>query len=217
MFQADLTAVVAGSPSAHVAELLDEVADREGRGTASTWRFSPASVRRALDTGATSTEILDRLATVAAGDLPQPLVYLVNDVARRHGHLAVVPLACAVLSEDPALLAEVARTRSLAPLAPRLLAPTVLASAKPVPETLALLRAAGYAPVRRDVQEQLVLERGRRPRTPSELRGAQRRANTAIRHLFPYRDEPAADPEGLARALLAAAAGESPDDLALPD
>ena len=47
--QADLTAVVTGTPSADLTALLDDAADAETRGTAYTWRFSPASVRRALD------------------------------------------------------------------------------------------------------------------------------------------------------------------------
>ncbi len=39
--QADLTALVAGTPAADLTDLLDSVADRESRGTASTWRFTP--------------------------------------------------------------------------------------------------------------------------------------------------------------------------------
>ncbi|MGW5640791.1 helicase-associated domain-containing protein [Streptomyces sp. NPDC003832] len=50
-FGADLTAVVTGTPSASLAALLDSVANRESGGTASVWRFAPATVRRALDAG----------------------------------------------------------------------------------------------------------------------------------------------------------------------
>jgi hypothetical protein len=53
--QADLTAVVSGLPSAELSALLDLTADADERDTASVWRFSPASVRRALDQGATAS------------------------------------------------------------------------------------------------------------------------------------------------------------------
>lgn len=157
LLQADLTAVVTGSPAAALASLLDAMADREARGNASTWRFGTASVRRALDAGFTADDLLARLTAVARGDVPQPLSYLVRDVARRHGHLAVAPVTCVVVGEDPALLAEVAAHRGLRALAPRLLAPTVLASARPVGETMLALREAGYLPVEHDADGQVVL------------------------------------------------------------
>lgn len=148
LFQADLTAVVPGTPTAALAALLDSAADRESRGGASTWRFSPASVRRALDAGTDAGTLLASLTAAAVGAaLPQPLGYLVGDVARRHGQVRVRPVACVIRGEDPALLAEIVAVRSLAPLRLVLLAPTVVGSGKPVAETLAALRAAGYAPV----------------------------------------------------------------------
>ncbi|WP_351231152.1 helicase-associated domain-containing protein [Streptomyces sp. NPDC002133] len=66
---ADLTAVVTGTPSAPLAALLDLVADRETSGTASVWRFSPGSVRRALDAGHSPDELTADLGAVAAGPL----------------------------------------------------------------------------------------------------------------------------------------------------
>jgi hypothetical protein len=145
--QADLTAVVTGIPTAELAWLLDLTADPGERDTASVWRFSPSSVRRALDAGHTADWLLTALADAAAHGVPQPLEYLVRDVARRHGELVVAEVGCCVLAEDPTLLAEVAAQRGLMSLAPRLLAPGVLASAKPAAETLDLLRAHGYGPV----------------------------------------------------------------------
>jgi hypothetical protein len=80
------------------------------------------------------------------GRVPQPLSYLIGDVARRHGQVLVRPVACCIRSDDTALLAEIARARSLAKLHLTELAATVLASAAPAAETLAALRAAGYVP-----------------------------------------------------------------------
>lgn len=146
-FGGDLTAVVTGTPSARLAELLDSTADRETSGTASVWRFSGDSVRRALDTGRAPDEISAELAAVADGPLPQPLSYLVADTARRHGRMRIAPAACVIHSDEPALLTELAAHRALVPLGLRQLAPTVLVSGSSPEKTLAALRGQGYAPV----------------------------------------------------------------------
>ncbi|GII60157.1 hypothetical protein Skr01_02420 [Sphaerisporangium krabiense] len=145
LFGADLTAVVTGPPAAELAGLLDRAADRESQGAASVWRFSPASVRRALDSGYTADSLLEDLG--AAGTIPQPLTYLVRDVARRYGEVTVTTVGCIIQGADPALLAEIAAHRRLSRLGLRLLAPTVLAGAASAERTLAALRDAGYAPV----------------------------------------------------------------------
>ncbi|MEU1387533.1 MULTISPECIES: helicase-associated domain-containing protein [unclassified Nonomuraea] len=160
LFGTDLTAVVTGPPAAALAEVLDRAADREPGGS---WRFGPSSVRRALDAGHTADGLVAALAEVASGPLPQPLTYLIHDVARRHGEIGVVPVGCCVVGDDHALLAELAAHRSLAKLRPRLLAPTVLASALDPAQTLALLREAGYAPVAREADGSLAVA-SRKPR-----------------------------------------------------
>lgn len=147
MLQADLTAVVTGPPAAALMEVLDRGADRESSGGAWTWRFTAASVTRAFDSGATGADLLGALRGVAVGGaLPQPLEYLITDVERRHGAIRVRPVGCVVHCTDEALLAEILNTRALFRLRLTALAPTVLASALPTAETLAALRAAGYAP-----------------------------------------------------------------------
>ncbi|MET9493857.1 helicase-associated domain-containing protein [Streptomyces sp. NPDC006552] len=143
----DLTAVVTGTPSARLATFLDSVADRETSGTASVWRFSAASVRRALDAGRAPDEITAALAAGSATAVPQPLTYLIADTARRHGRMRVAPAAGVIHGDEPALLAELAAQRGLSRLGLRQLAPTVLVSGSPPAEILATLRAEGYAPV----------------------------------------------------------------------
>ncbi|MFG2140537.1 helicase-associated domain-containing protein [Streptomyces sp. NPDC048650] len=146
-FQADLTAVVPGRPAVALAGLLAAAADRESEGHAVTWRFSPASVRRALDTGRSADTLLDDLAVASAtGTLPQPLGYLIRDTARSHGRMRVLPAACCIRSDDEALVRELAAHRALRDLGLRAIAPTVLVSGLPPAATLAALRAAGYAP-----------------------------------------------------------------------
>ncbi|SNR91616.1 Helicase conserved C-terminal domain-containing protein [Streptosporangium subroseum] len=159
LFGADLTAVVTGPPSSELAELLDRAAERESRGAASVWRFTPASVRRAMDAGHTADGLLADLAEVGA--VPQPLDYLVHDVARRHGEVSVTTVACIVQASDPVLLAEIAGHRRLSRLGLRLLAPTVLASTMPADKTLAALRENGYAPVPIEDTGEITIRRAR--------------------------------------------------------
>lgn len=160
--QADLTAVVMGHPAAELAAVLDELADRESRSVAATWRFSPAGVRRALDAGWDADRILTRLAGITDGPVPQPLTYLVHDVARRHGHLRGGAVLCYLRGDDPALLREVVADRRLAGLGLRLVADGVLVGERPLEETLTRLRDAGYAPVEEGADGRSVLTR----RTP---------------------------------------------------
>ncbi|WP_410637889.1 helicase-associated domain-containing protein [Amycolatopsis sp. lyj-346] len=192
LFGTDLTAIVPGSPDARLAALLDRVADREAQGTATSWRFSPASVRRALDQGATTAGLLDDLRAVAAGDLPQPLVYLVNDVARRHGEAQVIDVASVVVGE-PAVLAELAAHRKLAKLGLRAVAPTVLTSTVDATGTLEALRQAGYAPTRHAADGSIVLP-------------ARDQAEPTVAIHEPEPGELAPDPAGHAERLLAAPA-----------
>ena len=206
LFQADLTAVVPGTPSGELASLLDSAADRESGGGATSWRFSPASVRRALDAGTTLDGLLDALRAVSTGDLPQPLAYLVADVARRHGRVRVRPVACVLRSDDTALLTEIAAVRALAPLGLVAVAPTVLTSTQPLAETLVALRAAGYAPVAESDDGTAVVERTTRHRA----------GEPRTRRVAPVprtrRPSPAdGDPREVAVALLAARGRAEPE------
>ena len=204
---ADLTAVVTGTPSARLASLLDSVADRETSGTASVWRFSTGSLRRALDAGRLPDDITTDLAAAAAGPLPQPLSYVIADTARGHGRVRIAPAACVLHSDEPALLAELAAHRGLAGLGLRQLAPTVLISRSPVDTTLAALRGEGYAPVAETDDGTVRVEKAppRRAAAPVPApRGTRTRVggrNAATRTA----QAPAAiDPDALAARLLAA-------------
>ncbi|CAM3747012.1 helicase-associated domain-containing protein [Occultella aeris] len=146
LFGSDLTVVVPGSPAAGVVDLLDAMATREARGAASTWRISADTIRAALDAGHDVDTLLEDLAALSDKPLPQAVTYLLRDVGRRYGHLEVQPAGAVLVSEDEALVAEVAATRSLRALGLRQVAPTVLAAAAPRPEVLAKLRSAGFLP-----------------------------------------------------------------------
>ncbi|MFE7591244.1 helicase C-terminal domain-containing protein [Kitasatospora sp. NPDC057512] len=214
-FGSDLTAVVSGTPSAHLLALLDSVADRESAGAASVWRFSPRSVRRALDAGLTPDALTADLAAVAVESLPQPLSYLIHDTARSHGRMRVVSAACVIHGEEPAVLAELAAHRKLTQLGLRQLAPTVLISRTPLDKTLAALRAAGYAPVAEKPDGSVRIERVLRPRAtspvpPSRLPSGRSRPQRADDRTADVRT--AVDLRALATRLRGA-----PQDLPEPD
>lgn len=157
-FQTDMTAVVNGLPSPELSATLNLVADLEDNDAARVWRLSAGSVRRALDSGLSADEVLARLAAVSEAALPQVIEYQVRDVARRHGQLTVTDVASCLRATDPLLLQEIARSKRLGSLKLRFLAPTVLASAQPMAETLAALRRCGYAPTGLDDGDKSIVE-----------------------------------------------------------
>ncbi|MEU5882643.1 helicase-associated domain-containing protein [Spirillospora sp. NPDC047279] len=147
LIQADLTAVAPGPLVTDLARELALSADVESTGGATVYRFTPESVRRALDAGRTGADLVDLLARHSATPLPQPLTYLIEDVARRHGHLRVGSLSSYVRTDSPATLDEILADRRSGTLRLFRLAPTVLASALPRQELIDALRAMGLAPV----------------------------------------------------------------------
>ncbi len=167
IFQADLTAMAGGAPSPGLAELLDATADRESEGHAVVWRFTPATVRRALDSGHTTDDLLARLTEIAESPIPQPLEYLIKDVGRTHGRMRVVRSGCCVRSDDEPLLDELVRARGLRKLGLRRIAPTVLISSVSERETLDGLRAAGYTPILESETGATVIEKTPQRRAPT--------------------------------------------------
>ena len=156
LLQGDLTGVVPGRPSPELEDLLDRTAHVESRGGALTVRFTPESVRRALDAGSTADGLLAELATHSRAGVPQPLEYLVRDAARRHGRLRVGSASGYVRADDPSLLAGLAEDPRLASLGLIRLAPTVLAAQAPARELVEALRAHGLAPVAEGPDGQVV-------------------------------------------------------------
>ncbi|WP_405519018.1 helicase C-terminal domain-containing protein [Streptomyces canus] len=205
---ADLTAVVTGTPSARLAALLDSVADRETSGTASVWRFSAGSIRRALDAGRVPEDIEADLTAVASGPLPQPLSYLIADTARGHGRVRIAPAACVLHGDEPALLAELAAHRKLAKLGLRRLAPTVLISRSPLDTTVAALRAEGYAPVAETAEGTVRVEKARPRRgtapVPPPRSGTSAKDSGRITGTRAAKASAAIDSNTLAAQLLAA-------------
>ncbi len=78
--QADLTAVAPGPLEPELADVLGVLADVESKGGATVYRFTPGSVRRALDAGQAAADLHAFLARHSRTPVPQPLTYLIDDV-----------------------------------------------------------------------------------------------------------------------------------------
>ncbi|MFF4533217.1 helicase-associated domain-containing protein [Streptomyces sp. NPDC001407] len=166
LLQADLTAVAPGPLVRPLAQTLGMLADIESKGGATVYRFTPASVRRALDAGRTADDLKAFLTAHSRTPVPQPLAYLVDDVARRHGHLRVGAASSYLRCDDEAVLAEILADRRSAHLRLRRLAPTVLAAQAAPDALLAGLRDMGYAPAAESAEGDVLIARADAHRTP---------------------------------------------------
>lgn len=159
LLQGDLTGVVPGRPVDELAALVDLAAHVESRGAGLTVRFTETSVRHALDEGRTAEDLLAELSRFARSGVPQPLEYLVLDVARRHGRVRVGMASSYLRADDPALLAGLVEDKALRGLGLLLLAPTVIAAQVTPAVLLAALRDRGLSPVGEDSGGAVVVAR----------------------------------------------------------
>ncbi|MEV6538491.1 helicase-associated domain-containing protein [Streptomyces sp. NPDC051665] len=166
LLQADLTAVAPGPLERPLADMLDVLADVESKGGATVYRFTPGSVRRALDAGRSASDLHDFLTAHSRTPVPQPLAYLIDDVARRHGHLRIGAASAYVRCDDDAVLSEILADKRSAGLRLRRLAPTVLAAQADPAALLDGLRAMGFAPAAESVEGDVVITRAHARRTP---------------------------------------------------
>ncbi|GAA1041160.1 helicase-associated domain-containing protein [Streptomyces murinus] len=166
LLQADLTAVAPGPLERPLAEMLGVLADVESKGGATVYRFTPGSVRRALDAGRTAADLHDFLARHSRTPIPQPLAYLIDDVARKHGHLRIGAASAYVRCDDDALLTEILADKRATALRLRRLAPTVLAAQSDPAALLEGLRAMGFAPAAESAEGDVLITRAHAHRTP---------------------------------------------------
>ena len=164
LLQADLTAVAPGPLEPELARELDLVAEVESAGGATVYRFTEATVRRALDSGRSAADLHELLRKRSATPVPQGLTYLIDDIARRHGRLRGGAAASFLRSDDEVLIAEVIAHPSSFGLELRRIAPTVVVSPLPLVELLDGLRAAGFSPAAEDTGGAVLdlSDRGRR-------------------------------------------------------
>ena len=170
LVQADLTVVAPGPLEPSLAVDIGQVADVESAGSATVYRVTEPSVRRALDIGRTAEELHELFRTRSRTPVPQSLTYMIDDVARRHGRLRGGVAAAFLRCDDPVLLAEVVAHPAAARLELRRIAPTVLVSPVALADVLEELRSAGFAPAAEDAAGQVVDLRPAGLRLPAPAR-----------------------------------------------
>jgi hypothetical protein len=149
--QSDQTAIALGPLQHELAVEMSQIADIESRGAATVYRFTEGSIRRGLDHGKSSSEIIKFLSQISKSSLPQSLNYMIADTARKHGQLRVGAIHCYLRCEDPSVLAEILADKRI-DVALRQIAPTVLVSDFDIDEVLNVLRSNGYLPAAESAQ-----------------------------------------------------------------
>ncbi len=170
LLQADLTAVAPGPLEPGLSRAVRLLADVESTGGATVYRFTEATVRRAFDAGWTAGDVTALLAKHSRTPVPQPLTYLVEDVARRHGRVRVGAASSFVRCDDEATLGVLLSDRKVSGLGLRRIAPTVLASSSPPDVVLDRLRDAGLAPAAEGPDGDVVVRRPESRRSPARRR-----------------------------------------------
>jgi hypothetical protein len=146
LIQADNSAVAPGPLTAELSAELGTIADIESRGGATVYRFSEASIRRGLDHGKTGEQIKTFLTKTSKTPMPQPLDYLITDVAKRHGRLRVGAAHTYIRCEDEGLIQQILHDKKCEHLRLRKIASQVLVTELELTEVISELREYGYLP-----------------------------------------------------------------------
>ncbi len=157
LVQSDLTAIVPGRPAPELAALLERTSVVESRGGALTVRFTPESVRGALDVGYRAEEIIQEISRYSPTPLPDSLSVLVQDAARHHGAVRVRAVSALLRVGDEATAAGLLAEPRLRDLGLDEVAPGILVATASAGQVLRELRATGLAPVTEDASGHLVV------------------------------------------------------------
>ena len=177
LIQSDHTAIAPGPLEHEVAQVLAIIADIESRGGATVYRFSEATIRRGLDHGKTGDEIKNFLSKTSKTPVPQPLEYLITDVAKKHGKLRVGSTSSFIRSEDPSIITQIMNDKRLEVLSLRQISTDVIICNMDSADSISLLRSCGYLPAGEDSRGTLLSgprilraqTKGRPPRVIGEV------------------------------------------------
>jgi hypothetical protein len=170
LLQADLTVVAPGPLESALAREIALLADIESTGGATVYRLSADSLRRAFDAGRTAHDVLTFLQSRSRTPVPQPLTYLIDDVARRHGVVRVGSAQSYVRCDDDTAISAILVDKKAASLRPFRLAPGVLALQVSIDEALPVLRSLGLAPAAEAPDGTVVIRRPDSRRSPARHR-----------------------------------------------
>jgi len=170
LLQADLTVVAPGPLESTLAREVGLLADIESTGGATVYRLSADSLRRAFDAGRTAHDVLAFFESRSRTPVPQPLTYLIEDVARRHGVVRVGSAQSYVRCDDDTAISAILADKKAASLRPFRLAPGVLALQVTIDEALPVLRSLGLAPAAEAPDGTVVIRRPDSRRSPMRHR-----------------------------------------------
>ncbi|MFG6475019.1 helicase-associated domain-containing protein [Microbacterium sp. P06] len=115
--QNDLTAIAPGPLAPELDVRLRTMANRESRAQATSYRFTASTIGAAITAGETAESLREFLESVSLTGLPQPLAYVIESTAARHGQIRVGRDDDAgltrVTSDDPAAIATIAVDQAL--------------------------------------------------------------------------------------------------------
>jgi hypothetical protein len=146
LIQSDNTAIAPGPLEHEISQTLAMMAEIESRGGATVYRFTESTIRRALDHGKTGDEIKIFLSKTSKTPMPQPLEYLIADVAKKHGKLRVGNTSSFIRCEDTTLISQIMNDKKLEILALRRIAPEVVICDLDATDAMRVLRESGYLP-----------------------------------------------------------------------
>ncbi|WP_171971892.1 helicase-associated domain-containing protein [Actinomyces naeslundii] len=178
LVQSDLTAIVPGRPAPELATLLERTSVVESRGGALTVRFTPESVRGALDVGYRAEEITQAIGRYSPAPLPDSLSVLIQDAARHHGAVRVRAVSALLRVGDEATAAGLLAEPRLKDLGLDEVAPGILVTTASAGQVLRELRATGLAPVTEDASGHLVVG----PATAQQARRAPEPSRPGSEH-----------------------------------
>jgi len=128
----------------HLRRITAETKD----GPAGMYPLTAASLRRALDAGATVEQINTFLERFSRTGLPGNIRSLVETTGRQHGRIRIIPAGYILLTDEAQLLEELRNVKTVATLVGEPITERVaLLNEAEVPELLRRLRARGYAPL----------------------------------------------------------------------
>jgi hypothetical protein len=161
--QADLTLIAPGPLTTAVEKKLRTFVDIEQVGMASSYRINALSVSHGLETGLSENEITELLVSLSGRALPQPLAYLIRDVAQKFGQLRVTQSLtehnCTISSEDEILLKQLENDTRLRHLSLNRNAVGLLQSRMDAEIVYSSMRSVGYTVVRTDAKGQVISPR----------------------------------------------------------
>ena len=168
--QADLTAVAAGPLPYQLAADLRLLADQESRGGGGVYRFSGRTLRRALDAGWSVDRMRNWLQQHSSTRLPQPLSYLIDDVARHHGSVRVGRAETYIGVDDPVKLAALLADPGAASLGLRQIGNDAIVAQAQFDEVLRFLERLGHHPALDSASEAGTEQPAPRAPTPERVR-----------------------------------------------